>query len=101
MTPTHTKVNPLDVLPEALRSLIPVTRESFYATIGQLNVHPCPVGNYDQVLGYQSDWKMHGGAGERVGASIGGTVFSDRAYLVTPAFYSKNSEALVRIGGES
>ncbi|QNK01746.1 hypothetical protein [Dyella telluris] len=91
----------LQILPERLKSLIPVTRESFFSNVGELNVHPCIFGHdYDRTLGYMSDWKLEGGAGERIGATIGGTTFSEKVYFVTPAYYEKNKATLTRLETE-
>lgn len=89
----------LAVIPDDLSGMIAVTRDTFFATVGQLNVHPCPTGNWDPVLGYRSEWKMHGGAGEHIATTIGGTSLSNTAYLVAPGFYDRNRAALARVGG--
>jgi hypothetical protein len=58
----------------------PVTKDEFFATVGQLNVHPTIEGNYDQKMGYRSDWKLPNG--QVLGTSISGTVFMDAQYWI-------------------
>ena len=53
-----------------------VTRDQFYATVGQLNVHPSPQGNWDQEKGgYRVEWKLPNG--RIVGVSQGKEYFTD------------------------
>lgn len=90
----------LQNLPERLKGLIPVTRDSFFASVGHLNVHPSIYGNHDRTLGYLSDWKLEAGVGERIGATIGGTTFCEKVYFVTPSFFNKNAATLTRLETE-
>lgn len=94
-------VDVLAVLPDWCDSMVRVTRDSFFATLGQLDVNPHPVGDYHEAWGYRSDWKRHGGAGERIGSTVGGTHLTELHYFVTPSFYEANRAALARVGGAS
>jgi hypothetical protein len=50
-----------------------VTRDEFFAAIGNLNVHPSPEGPWDQEKdGYRSEWRMQDGSRRLVGVSQGG-----------------------------
>lgn len=95
---TTERIDVLAVMPEWCDSMVRVTKDSFYAVVGQLNVTPDPFGRHDMVLGYRSDWKLP--HGELIARSIGGTTFCDRAYFVTTGFYDNNRAALARVGGE-
>jgi hypothetical protein len=71
---------------DALKSsYIEVSKETFYSTIGQLNVHPHIESKHDDILGYFETWKLLEN-GKILGASIGGTTFSKVIYFVTPEF---------------
>lgn len=57
-----------------------VTKKEFFATVGQLDVHPWIFGNYDNEWGYKSHWKLRNGL--KVGESDGGTHLQDDRYFV-------------------
>ena len=71
-------------LPAELRQLEVISRESFFAALGPLNVHPTPVGRWSDEWGYRSDWKTP--EGRVLGVTIGGTTTRQRIYLATPDF---------------
>lgn len=73
--------------------MIRVTKASFFAIVGSLNVHPNIVGPWDSERGYRSDWEMQDGSRRRVGMSYGNGVERSE-YLVEPGFYAANSAAL-------
>ena len=58
-----------------------VGQQKFFAIIGPRNVHPTPVGRYDNVKGYRTLWKLP--HGEVIGESIGGTHLMESQYFVT------------------
>lgn len=74
--------------PPEIAGTVTVTKEAFFATVGKLDVHPCPTGKYDPVFGYRSDWKLRDG--RIIGFSNGGTTFSTTRYMVTQRFYDAN-----------
>lgn len=49
---------------------VQVSKDQFFATVGQLNVHPCSRRDY-------TPWKLHAGAGRLVGWSSQGYVPQD------------------------
>jgi hypothetical protein len=58
---------------ELTRTMTEVTAGAFFATVGQLNVHPSPVGFFDETArDYLSEWRMCDGTRRLVGASFGG-----------------------------
>lgn len=70
--------------------MIAITKDSFFATVGQIDVHPHIVGGYDRVHGYTQDWKLR-----YSDAIIGRTVDAPKQYLVTPEFFEKNRAKMV------
>jgi hypothetical protein len=70
-----------------------VSKKAFFATVGRLDVHPCPEGRYDNVKGYRSLWKMHGTA-DVIGETIGGTIHMETQFFVTGEFYQKHLTAI-------
>lgn len=76
-------------LPPSRGDMVRVSKETFFATVGRLNVHPT-IGQqkWDQVLGYRSDWKTP--HGEVLGVTVGGTHLSETEYMVTRAFFEKH-----------
>lgn len=94
-------VDVLASLPDWCDPMVRVTKDSFFATVGQLDVNPRAIGDYDMTWGYRSDWKRSGGAGERIGSTIGGTHLAETHYFVTPSFYESNRAALARCKGGS
>ena len=57
-----------------------VSRDEFFARINPLNVHPTPLGRYDQTTGYVSEWVMQDGTRKVIGYCDGGTPFLERRY---------------------
>lgn len=72
--------------------MILVTKDSFFATVGQLDVHPHIAGAHDPVDGYTSSWETP--QRHVLGRSFG---IGKTAYYVTPEFFEKNRAALVRV----
>lgn len=82
---------PSKAIPDPARyGMVGVSREAFFATVGQLDVHPSPVGPYDRVFGYTSEWKTR--AGQVLAKTVGGTHLSETAYLVSQTFYERHRE---------
>lgn len=80
--------------------MIRVTQASFYATVGQLDVHPSIAGeSWDEVKGYPAAWKLRDGT--LVGRTIGGTRLMKSRYWVTPEFFKANEAALVQLPEEA
>ena len=58
-----------------------VSQEEFYKTVLPLDVHPTPVGTYDNTTGYRTEWRMQRTSGQRVvGVSDGGTYLCPNRY---------------------
>lgn len=72
--------------------MIAVSRDSFFATVGQLDVHPHIVGGYDAEHGYTSNWKLR--SSDRL---IGRTIEMPKQFLVTDDFFQSNRTALVAV----
>jgi hypothetical protein len=75
--------------------MIQVTRASFFATVGQMNVHP-HIGQqaYDNAHGYTSTWQTP--ARQVVGKSDGGTHLLASRFFVTEDFYEKHKTSLTK-----
>lgn len=73
--------------PPEIEGFVTVSREVFYATVGRLDVHPHPRGNYDFHFGYVSEWRLRDNT--LIAKSTGGTTFSHTRYMVTQAFYAQ------------
>ena len=65
---------------ELQEQMAEIPAAEFFATIGQMNVHPSPVGRYDQETGYLTHWKTP--SGQIVAQSIGGTECCEARYFV-------------------
>lgn len=76
--------------------MIEVSKKAFFATIGQLNVHPT-VGQerYDSMKGYFNRWKTPDG--QILGGSVGGTYLSEKLFMVTREFYEKHRDVIGEI----
>ncbi|WP_211100330.1 hypothetical protein, partial [Azospirillum sp. TSA6c] len=77
--------------------MIEVSKGSFYAVIGKLDVNPHVVGAFDKVTGYTQEWITPNRAvlGKTVGQCAHG--LKPKKYFVTEEFFTKNSAALTRI----
>ncbi len=60
--------------------MVLVTQEIFFATVGKMNVHPTPIGKWDDVIGYKSLWKLRDGT--VVGESDGATEENKRYWVI-------------------
>lgn len=49
--------------------MVEVSRDKFFATVGQLDVNPYPTGNWSDEIGYVTLWKLR--SGRIVGKSWG------------------------------
>lgn len=48
-----------------------ISKEAFYATVGQMSVTPYPIGKWDdEANGYKTEWRNRGG--EVIGVEFGG-----------------------------
>ncbi len=73
--------------------MVEVSKKAFFATIGQLNVHPVSgQERYDAVKGYFSRWKTPDG--RILGGSVGGTYLSETLFMVTHEFHEKHRDAI-------
>lgn len=76
--------------------MIRVTQETFYDTVGSLDVHPSIAGQrWNVAKGYPATWKLRDGT--TVGRSEGGTRGASTRFWVTPEFFQTHGHALVRI----
>lgn len=66
-------------VPNAAKGMHRVAHEEFYATVGQMNVHPSPQGRWDDTTGYVTEWRR---CADRnlVGISDGGTHLCPHRY---------------------
>ena len=56
-----------ETMPTAREGYRLVTKDAFYESIGQMNVHPYPQARWSDVFGYVAHWKTP--AGDVVGLS--------------------------------
>ena len=66
--------------------MVEVSRDVFFETVGQLDVHPSSAGfAWDDILGYPSRWNLRDGT--VVGMTIGLPPRSRETFMVTPSFF--------------
>lgn len=84
--------------PPEIEGMVTISRNAFYATVGQLDVHPYPVGNFDPIFGYRSDWKTRNH--KVIAATVGGMIHSHARYMVTREFFNANRTTIAKAAGE-
>lgn len=80
-------------VPAEIDGMVTVSYAAFFATVGQLDVHPEIVSSWDRIFGYRSDWKLRSSR-EMVGVTVGGTCFSHSRYMVTRQFFNSHRAAI-------
>lgn len=87
-----TKETFLKQTPEEVPDMVTISKEAFYATVGQLNVNPYPVGNWDNIFGYKTEWRTP----ERIlrGISFTESYCSNGRYMVSEAFFESHREEI-------
>jgi hypothetical protein len=78
--------------------MVPVSKAAFFATVGQLDVHPWPVGKYDQTWAYLGHWVTR--AGTLVGLGDGGTHLAKRRWFVTREFFNAHQDVIAEAARE-
>ena len=76
------------LMPPEFPGFVTVSKEAFFATVGQLDVIPHIASGYDTAFGYTNEWQLR----DRtvIGKSRGGTYLSETRYAVSQAFHAKH-----------